>query len=336
MSKENHSVEEDQPVEAAVIPKFDMPCYESSMSPKDVKSLTLRYGIPLDLHPCAPYEGWTMDQLPEEVIVNRGTGFLLRRGRAIPDAMPWRHHDSDVNDTVPEDGFNALNVQKLTERFIDLRPVPIGLLLRGGLATTWDFSGFHPIFKESERNVVTMSEYLCFLFLFVASIVQGTTFSSGYLKESKKRGADEGEGSKPKIKRKKVLAAKKAGRLSLSMFLLLLPSKQWGLPADHSAHHSPVAERILYLPRTILHAWFNLARWAMAQTDILERFKNLQDDYDMLIETHAECSETVRKLVTARVDLEHNAKLYNDKTNRYKRVKEDHDGCDNRLQVLEK
>nr|GEY29394.1 hypothetical protein [Tanacetum cinerariifolium] len=72
------------------------------------------------------------------------------------------------------------------------------------------------------------------------------------------------------------------------------------------------------------------------ETDILERFKNLQDDYDMLIETHAECSETVQKLVTARVNLEHNAKLYNDKTNRYKMVKEDHDGCDNRLQVLEK
>nr|GEU68876.1 hypothetical protein [Tanacetum cinerariifolium] len=132
----------------------------------------------------------------------------------------------------------------------------------------------------------------------------------------------------------------------------VFPSSQ----ADHSAHHSPVAERILYLPRTILHglhtdegessrsrdvyvpewtipqrsrvdspmwcrelmvhlahltaqeesnaltnpialerAWFNLARWAMAQTDILERFKNLQDDYDMLIETHAECSETVQK-----------------------------------------
>nr|GFB41544.1 hypothetical protein [Tanacetum cinerariifolium] len=177
MSKENHSAEEDQPVEAAVIPKFDMPCYESSMSPKDVKSLALRYGIPLDLHPRAPYEGWTMDQLPKEVIEGRKGCWR----RAIPDAMPWRHHDSDVNDTVPEDGFNASNVQKLTERFIDLRPVPIGLLLRGGLATTWDFSGFHPIFKESEGNVVTMSEYLRFLFLSGASIVQGTTFSSGYL-----------------------------------------------------------------------------------------------------------------------------------------------------------
>ncbi|GKF45889.1 hypothetical protein Tco_0135691, partial [Tanacetum coccineum] len=54
-------------------------------------------------------------------------------------------------------------------------------------------------------------------------------------------------------------------------------------------------------------AWFSLARGALAQTDILER-----------------------------VDLEHNAKLYNDITNQYKKVKEEHAGCANRLQVLEK
>nr|GEW96888.1 hypothetical protein [Tanacetum cinerariifolium] len=68
MFEGNHSAEEDQLAEDAVIPKFDMSCYESSMSPKDVKSLALRYGIPLDLHPCASSVGWTMNQLPEEVI----------------------------------------------------------------------------------------------------------------------------------------------------------------------------------------------------------------------------------------------------------------------------
>ncbi|GJS75567.1 hypothetical protein Tco_0725448 [Tanacetum coccineum] len=36
--------------------------------------------------------------------------FFLER-RAIPDAMAWRHHDSDINDPVFEDGFSASDVQ---------------------------------------------------------------------------------------------------------------------------------------------------------------------------------------------------------------------------------
>nr|GEU90266.1 DNA-directed RNA polymerase III subunit RPC6 [Tanacetum cinerariifolium] len=73
--------------------------------------------------------------------------FFLDR-RAISDSMAWRHHDSDVNDLFFSKGD-------------------------GELATTWDFPGFHPIFKDTEGNVVTMSEYLCFLFLFEASIEKG-------------------------------------------------------------------------------------------------------------------------------------------------------------------
>ncbi|GJZ68766.1 hypothetical protein Tco_0632316, partial [Tanacetum coccineum] len=103
--------------------------------------------------------------------------FFLDR-RAIPDAMAWRHHDSDVNDPVPEDGFSASDVQILTEKVIDLRPVPSGLLFQGGLATTWDFPGFRLIFKDTKGNVVTMSEYLRFPFLSGASIEKGTVLTN--------------------------------------------------------------------------------------------------------------------------------------------------------------
>ncbi|GJV81685.1 hypothetical protein Tco_1517555 [Tanacetum coccineum] len=54
--------------EAVVVPKFDMPLHQSLISSKDVKNLTRKYNILLDLHPCTPTEGWTMDQLPEEHI----------------------------------------------------------------------------------------------------------------------------------------------------------------------------------------------------------------------------------------------------------------------------
>ncbi|GKC79969.1 hypothetical protein Tco_1130743 [Tanacetum coccineum] len=92
--------------------------------------------------------------------------------------MAWRHHDSDVNDPVPEDGFHALDVQLLTKQVVDLRPVPSRLLFHEGLATTWDFPGFRPVFKDTEGNVVTMSEFLRFPFLSSASILKGPPLTS--------------------------------------------------------------------------------------------------------------------------------------------------------------
>ncbi|GJZ90950.1 hypothetical protein Tco_0662877 [Tanacetum coccineum] len=83
-------------------------------------------------------------------------------------------------------------------------------------------------------------------------------------------------------------------------------------------------------------AWFSLAQGAMAQVVILERFENLQDDYTKLAKAHGECSDTVRKLDTTRQDLEHNARLYTDMTDRYKGLKEEHVGYVDKFQALEK
>nr|GEV49880.1 hypothetical protein [Tanacetum cinerariifolium] len=160
--------EEDQIVDVTALPKFDMQSYESKMAAKDVKSLDLHHGIPLDLHPVTLTEGWTMDKLPDDMIDRR----------VIPDAMAWRHHDSNINDPALEDGFSMQDMQALTERVINLRPVPSSLLCQGGLATTWDYPGFRPIFKDTEGNVVTMSEYLRFPFLSGASISKGPTLTS--------------------------------------------------------------------------------------------------------------------------------------------------------------
>ncbi|GKB52575.1 hypothetical protein Tco_0903328 [Tanacetum coccineum] len=71
----------------------------------------------------------------------------------------------------------------------------------------------------------------------------------------------------------------------------------------------------------------------MAQTDMLERFENLLVDYDALAETHSKCSETVQKLVDPRMDLDHNAKLYNNAINRYQALKEEHAECEHKLEA---
>nr|GFB23779.1 hypothetical protein [Tanacetum cinerariifolium] len=71
--------------------------------------------------------------------------FFLDR-RAISDAMAWRHHGSDISDSVLEDGFSEQDVQTLAERVIDL--------------------------------LVTMSEYIRCPFLSGATIEKGSALTN--------------------------------------------------------------------------------------------------------------------------------------------------------------
>ncbi|GJZ82075.1 hypothetical protein Tco_0647069 [Tanacetum coccineum] len=71
-------VEESGVADVVVIPKFDMQCHEFKMTGKDVKNLVRKYKVPLDLHPCAPTKGWTMDKLPDDHIGPFEKGLWLR------------------------------------------------------------------------------------------------------------------------------------------------------------------------------------------------------------------------------------------------------------------
>ncbi|GJW44188.1 hypothetical protein Tco_0072987 [Tanacetum coccineum] len=183
--------------EASSSSKRDMGSYISTMKPSDVKALTRKYKIPRDLHPVAVSSEWTMDRLTDEYIglyeqyfefaglrVPFST-FLLAVIRhfhvhisqlvplAIPAAMCRRHHDSDISDPAPKDGFDEDDVIALTHQPIDIRGIPSGLLFSAGLAITWEFSKFRPLFKDPKGNVVTMSEYLRLPFLSGMTIEAG-------------------------------------------------------------------------------------------------------------------------------------------------------------------
>ncbi|GJW63019.1 hypothetical protein Tco_0114903 [Tanacetum coccineum] len=159
--------EESGAADANVGAKFDMPNHESKMTAKDVKNLVRKYKVLLDLHPCAPHGGTFSGMKGWK------DRFLFIDRRAILDPMSWRHHDFDVYDAFSDNDFSLQDVRSLLERIIDLRPVPTGLLFTCGLATTWDFPGFFPVFKDTRGNAVTMSEYLHFPFLSGASIDKG-------------------------------------------------------------------------------------------------------------------------------------------------------------------
>ncbi|GJT32586.1 hypothetical protein Tco_0923005 [Tanacetum coccineum] len=214
---------------------------------------------------------------------------------------------------------------------------PIDLLL-SGLTTIMGFPVFHPIFEDTNGNV------LVFPFLSGASIVQGTALSSKDLvaqhttplllrkaraaakrKESRKRVGDEGEGSKPKTKRKKVPAVRKGGSASSKNGSSLNPLRTVR-PTDNvvgNLSNTGTKADDLRL-ESFVNQYGRDLNADKTKADNLERFENLQDNYTKLAEAHGECSNTVRKLVTARQDLEHNAKLYTNMTDRYKGLKEEH------------
>ncbi|GJW50021.1 hypothetical protein Tco_0091372 [Tanacetum coccineum] len=106
----------------------------------------------------------------------KGRFFFIDR-RAIPDAMCWRHHDSDISDPAPKDGFDEDDVIALTNQPIDIRGIPSGLLFSAGLAITWEFPKSRPLFKDPEGNVVTMSEYLRLPFLSGMTIEAGESLT---------------------------------------------------------------------------------------------------------------------------------------------------------------
>ncbi|GJW60889.1 hypothetical protein Tco_0110224 [Tanacetum coccineum] len=65
----HHMYFKSQSISDAIIPKFDMHTYTSTVTANDVKSLVKEYAIPLDLHPRVPPFFLTMNNLPTDKIV---------------------------------------------------------------------------------------------------------------------------------------------------------------------------------------------------------------------------------------------------------------------------
>ncbi|GKA01739.1 hypothetical protein Tco_0674404 [Tanacetum coccineum] len=95
----------------------------------------------------------------------KGRFFFIDR-RAIPDAMCWRHHDSDISDPAPKDGFDEVMLS-LDPSTQCIRGIPTGLLFSLGLAVHLGIPSSIPLFKEPGwQMLLPMSEYLSFLILF--------------------------------------------------------------------------------------------------------------------------------------------------------------------------
>ncbi|GKE11558.1 hypothetical protein Tco_1415109 [Tanacetum coccineum] len=92
--------------------------FSSTMIVDELNSMAKEYGIPLTLRPLAPSSSMTINNLSANAIeLERSILFIDRR--AIPDTMPWRHHDSNVMDPLPSN-VRAEDGRQLCENAIDL------------------------------------------------------------------------------------------------------------------------------------------------------------------------------------------------------------------------
>ncbi|GKD60245.1 hypothetical protein Tco_1297754 [Tanacetum coccineum] len=145
--------------------------------------------------------------------------------RAIPDAMAWRHHDSDVNDHVPKDGFSVLDVQTLTEQILrgmwsqclntfaslfclvllSLRAPPLPLKI-GLVSIPLPHLTDQPISDKTDHQKEIEEEDPK-----IVAIRERKARAAAKKREKKKRGEDEREGYRPKVKRRKTTVARKSG-----------------------------------------------------------------------------------------------------------------------------
>ncbi|GKC24688.1 hypothetical protein Tco_1026838 [Tanacetum coccineum] len=102
--------------------------------------------------------------------------FLIDR-RAIPDAMPWRHHNSSVLDPPPT-GVRAEDIRRLCENVTDVRPVHPAMLYEIGLMTILS----HP---ENFRSI--FSNFPIIFFDFYTLRLNPAVYREINLRKSEKR-----------------------------------------------------------------------------------------------------------------------------------------------------
>ncbi|GJS95451.1 hypothetical protein Tco_0802419 [Tanacetum coccineum] len=173
-----------------VLPKFDMHIYTSELTSSKLKEAIDEYCILLDLHPRLPpldikptvslfrvfyklckqghwfsFEnktGRNTKKCFKEVTSSlRGwkKKFFLIDRRAISDARPWRHGDTDLHDDFPAT-YSENNAARLSEFLVPLRPPPRHLLYVCGLTTACRHPDLQYNIKDRDNNVISMDAFL--------------------------------------------------------------------------------------------------------------------------------------------------------------------------------
>ncbi|GKA09010.1 hypothetical protein Tco_0688341 [Tanacetum coccineum] len=256
--------EEDQTADVVVLPKFDMPSYESTMSAKDVN----------------------LDNVPS---VN-----LFRVFYKVSKQRHWFSFEkrvckgASVDQSIPYKTDHQKEVEVEDPKIVATR--------------------------ERKARVAAKK------------------------KGDKKRDGDAGEGSRPKVKRKKVPAARRDGSAASEHVSSPEPIRTVD-PTRHDVRNPPstgvgtaesLEDHSFHIPphdsaNDSVHNNTKVYMLRKVSPPVLRPWPSL-----LWLE------EPWLKLIILRVDLELNAKLYNDMASRYKKVKEEHEGCANKIKCWKK
>ncbi|GKC06641.1 hypothetical protein Tco_0998251 [Tanacetum coccineum] len=113
---------------AVVFSKFDMQIYTFELTSSELRQAVEEYCIPSDLYPRLP---------------------LYRR--AVPEAMPWRHGDTDLHDDFLI-GYDDHDVARLSDFLVPLRPPPGHILYVCGLTTLCRHPELRYDIKDQDKN----------------------------------------------------------------------------------------------------------------------------------------------------------------------------------------
>ncbi|GJS24963.1 hypothetical protein Tco_0453595 [Tanacetum coccineum] len=377
--------EEDHHVDVGALPKFDMSLYGSEMTAKDVKSLSLRHGIPLDLHPVALTKEWTIDKLPDDMIGLDLPSLLKIPSNSIP-LVPFLQTGLFRKRQTTKKGLRWR-----TPKLLLFERGKQGMLPRKGEIKRESGDGWEGSRPKTKRKKIVVLKDNLVASKATSSLRALRTFDPNQTNPSDVAATtaesqeDRSPLASPRGSTAHSVNYSDAHRVDEETDTLWLRTSrgQSGkvlTNADtevvrpslvhHSAHHSPPVTQMVSPLRSIQignvdEAWFrellvhlappaaqeesnalnnataldralfSLARGALAQNDILERFEHLQTDFDRLAEEHAGCEDTVRQLASARELSQQNSRLYLDISERFRKFKNDHANCPDRFRLLE-
>ncbi|GKB96587.1 reverse transcriptase domain-containing protein [Tanacetum coccineum] len=172
--------------QVVVMPKFDMHIYTTELTTSELKEAITEYCIPTDLHPRLPPPDLIMDKLyskgrskkcfKEVTLSLKGwkKKFFLIDRRVVPDAMPWRHTNTNVWDYFPNH-YNEGDAVHLAKIIMPLCHPLRHLLYVCGLTIACRHLKLSYTIKDPEGKVLSMDDFLQLL------VWSGTVMSKGDL-----------------------------------------------------------------------------------------------------------------------------------------------------------
>ncbi|GKD70302.1 hypothetical protein Tco_1324392, partial [Tanacetum coccineum] len=313
-----HMSSRSQSVGDAVVPKFDMHIYPFVMTPDEVKNLVVEYAIPLDLHPCVPPSGLTMNRLPIDKIVATSMSQFLKfpmaggvhvgKGTTLAanEVLTAKRKAQVAKDREAGKRAAAKGASQQTKR---KKTTPLSFALSDSEVDKSNRSGSGTHHSAYPLNNIIPNEGELATSLILEPVdqmeedtdqpldnVEDTTKVHSFLFEhspqfQQSNPSDEGT----HLVRSESGPTHTSGSTGHRVSSTFGGSHRLAFPARHpggdDAGSSLWRDAGLTEPFALQRSLFELGRGALAQIDMLQRYEALNEDYGELFESHWSCRD---------------------------------------------